>query len=445
MPAPSFGGKLKANLCAADAGVANGAVVTSITDRRGGGAWAQATSGREPVYSAAGGLNGKPALVFDGVNDCLVAGAWAQDILNGKAGATLVVVATYQTLLGTTRQVFNYSNATAGETRLGLRTVSGYHRGGGRLADGGTYAESASPASGSNTINASLVLGLRVLTSTGAIVLNRHGASTTVSATGTLAATGATFGATSSGEVSVGGNTSSAANATAHMTLVEVLLYDERLSDAEMIAVNSYLQDEYAVTAPTYDAAWAVGEGSVSAGADQSVQVDSGTVTLTATGSPGGGTYAWTQTSGTTVTLSGASTATATYPAPSTPGARTFQVAYTPSGGSTFIDTVTVTHTLPAPPTASHTTAMIARVDATASTADTSLTYVSGPEPIGITEPTTDVYEVELPETFETNMVLTLTTTDAYGQSTQQTVTITPVGAVTVLGGVLVNVDGVYV
>lgn len=215
-------------------------------------------------------------------------------------------------------------------------------------------------------------------------------------------------------------------------TVDEVALYESTLSPARILA---HYESGTGVLPPA----------SVNAGADQTVQVDSGTVTLgPAVGDPSGGTYSWAQTSGTAVTLSGASTATATYPAPSTAGARTFQVTYTPTAGDPVTDSVVVTHTLPAAPTASHTKTNVVEVDATASSAPTTLVQASG-DTVTITEPTTDVYRVELPASFETNIVLTLTAEDAYGQTTQQAVTITPAGGTTVIGGPKVRVGGVYV
>lgn len=235
-----------------------------------------------------------------------------------------------------------------------------------------------------------------------------------------------------------GSNTSTLAGVVA-----EILVYSRVLTTTERAHVHSYVQDTYGVTVSDYDASWDVADATVIAGTDQSVQVDSGTVTLTATGDPAGGTYSWAQT-GAAVTLSSTTAAAPTFTAPSTAGATTFTVTYTPTAGDPVADSVTVTYVNPTPPTTSHTKANIVEVDATASSAPTTLVQASGAT-VTITEPTTDVYRVELPASFETNIVLTLTATDAYAQATQQTVTITPAGGTTVVGGPKVKVGGVYV
>ena len=88
------------------------------------------------------------------------------------------------------------------------------------------------------------------------------------------------------------------------------------------------------------------------AGLDQSVAAGAA-VTLSGSGSDPDGSvagYAWTQTSGTTVTLSGAATATATFTAPAvtTRTTLTFQLTVTDDDGATGSDEATVTVSPPA-------------------------------------------------------------------------------------------------
>jgi hypothetical protein len=87
----------------------------------------------------------------------------------------------------------------------------------------------------------------------------------------------------------------------------------------------------------------------VNAGPDQSVS-PSAAVTLSGSATDFDGTvvsYSWTQTAGTTVMLTGASTATASFTAPSTPGALTFRLSATDNEGVSNNDTVNVI--VPAP------------------------------------------------------------------------------------------------
>lgn len=82
------------------------------------------------------------------------------------------------------------------------------------------------------------------------------------------------------------------------------------------------------------------------AGPNQTVTTGSA-VTLDGTGSASASnaitTYAWTQTGGTTVTLSSAAAPQPTFTAPATAGTLTFQLKATDSAGSTGIDTVQIT------------------------------------------------------------------------------------------------------
>lgn len=89
------------------------------------------------------------------------------------------------------------------------------------------------------------------------------------------------------------------------------------------------------------------------AGADQ-VVASGATVSLSGAGSSDANgsiaSYAWTQTSGTTIALSSASTATPSFTAPVASGALAFQLTVTDNGGASHSDTVTVT--VNAPPVA---------------------------------------------------------------------------------------------
>ncbi len=83
------------------------------------------------------------------------------------------------------------------------------------------------------------------------------------------------------------------------------------------------------------------------AGIDQTVNEDTG-VTLAGSGNDPDGTiasYAWTQTAGAAVTLSGANTATATFTAPSVTGSAvlTFRLTVTDNDGATATDDIDVT------------------------------------------------------------------------------------------------------
>ena len=81
------------------------------------------------------------------------------------------------------------------------------------------------------------------------------------------------------------------------------------------------------------------------AGADRSV-APGATVTLSGSGTDSGGTiqsYAWSQVSGTSVTLTNANTARASFTAPDTAGALVFRLTVTDNSGDTGTDDVTVT------------------------------------------------------------------------------------------------------
>jgi hypothetical protein len=87
----------------------------------------------------------------------------------------------------------------------------------------------------------------------------------------------------------------------------------------------------------------------VNAGADQTV-APSAAVTLNGSGSDSDGTvasYAWMQTAGTAVTLTGASTAIASFTAPSTTGALSFRLTVTDNEGASSADTIDVTVSIP--------------------------------------------------------------------------------------------------
>lgn len=87
------------------------------------------------------------------------------------------------------------------------------------------------------------------------------------------------------------------------------------------------------------------------AGADQTVASGAATVTLTGTDSDPDGVIAsrqWAQTSGTAVTLSGATTATASFTAPVGPDTLVFSYTVTDDDGATATDSVTVTVGAPA-------------------------------------------------------------------------------------------------
>ncbi|HEU4687167.1 MAG TPA: PKD domain-containing protein, partial [Vicinamibacterales bacterium] len=80
------------------------------------------------------------------------------------------------------------------------------------------------------------------------------------------------------------------------------------------------------------------------AGADQSVKTGA-SVTLSGSGSDPNGTiasYAWTQTSGTPVTLTGANTATPTFTAPASAATLAFQLTVTDNQGATHLDAVAI-------------------------------------------------------------------------------------------------------
>lgn len=88
------------------------------------------------------------------------------------------------------------------------------------------------------------------------------------------------------------------------------------------------------------------------AGADQTV-LTGATVTLSGTGADSDGSvasYAWTQTEGSAVTLTGASTAAVSFTAPDTAANLTFRLEVTDNRGATHADTVAVIVNAPPPP-----------------------------------------------------------------------------------------------
>ena len=123
-----------------------------------------------------------------------------------------------------------------------------------------------------------------------------------------------------------------------------------------VLAVGSLLSgcnDENGPSPPNPPAPVANTPPTANAGADQVIAAG-GTVSLNGGGSSDTNgtitTYAWTQTSGTAITLSSAGTATPGFTAPAAPGALAFQLTVTDNGGASHSDTVTVT--VNAPPVA---------------------------------------------------------------------------------------------
>ena len=112
----------------------------------------------------------------------------------------------------------------------------------------------------------------------------------------------------------------------------------ERLRDSAGNAVASFTR--------TVSNDTPAGQPVADTGADRTVEPGAA-VTLdgSASADPDGGalTYAWTQVSGETVTLSGADTVQATFTAPMEPGVLVFRLTVTDPGGLSAVDTVTVT------------------------------------------------------------------------------------------------------
>lgn len=184
------------------------------------------------------------------------------------------------------------------------------------------------------------------------------------------------------------------------------------------------------------------------AGADQTVELQS-PVTLNGSGTDADGTvtaYAWTQVSGTAVSLSGGGTSSASFTAPNAEGALVFRLTVTDDDGATDTDDVTVTVQANQAPTAGAggdqqvAAGAVVALSGTGSDADGTVaayawTQLSGPA-VTLSNAATQNASFTAPATAAT-LVFELTVTDDDGATGSDQITVTVVA-----GGANVSVSG---
>lgn len=136
------------------------------------------------------------------------------------------------------------------------------------------------------------------------------------------------------------------------------------------------------------------GTATVSTGGN--ITRDAGSVvSLSASGNPSGGTYAWTVLSGQAVTLTNANSANPFYTAPADTGSTTFQVTYTaPSIATPATAQLTVFHVAPNAPQLLGSVSSYAVLDYTATQGTVAVTQLTG-DTVGIVEEPTKVFTID--------------------------------------------------
>jgi len=223
--------------------VANGTAVASITDWSGNGFSAsQATAGLRPTYATAanwgGGGTGKPAIKFDGADDCLVSLLTTRR-MGGRA--TIFVVAAFTALTNGpgARDMRILTNETVrydGGWYVGT-SDSGPGGGGNSCVKVRAEARQSTTAAGGPVINTPYVVTAvhgRQLFLDGVIAANATAGSGTIGAA-TPRSQGICLG-------SVPGD----ANQAFSGSIAEVIVFNSVLTDAQRWAVESYLAAKYA-------------------------------------------------------------------------------------------------------------------------------------------------------------------------------------------------------
>lgn len=214
---------------------ASGAV-SAIVNKASGVSWTEALASQRPTYNATG-LNGKPCMDFDGVNDRIIsteAAVW--QALNVGNAYTLFYVAAFDTLARDDSVIATGNSAT----NLGIRVWGQNTTGAGRwaaitLTDAGGVVTTVSAAS----------------SQLGAHVHCWHASATQVSLQldgGAADPNNAAHapGATTSDRVALGCRPRSAPTLFLDGKLGSLLLYNSRLSAGEITSISSYLAARWA-------------------------------------------------------------------------------------------------------------------------------------------------------------------------------------------------------
>lgn len=215
--------------------VADGASVASLSDRSGGNKTAtQGTAGNQPVFRAAG-INGKPALQFDGVDDSLIL---PLNVLDSGVSEYSIFTVAQSTALAAQRNLLSLATP-ANATRMAIFQSAGNFMQVGGRTDAGAFMNGAAVGIGS------VPYVWAANGSTAATEMYRDGGGGVRETTGPGAGPfGATQGPVSSNRLG------SAINGTgAHWggMLGDVLLYKRKLTASERQRVENYLGWQYGI------------------------------------------------------------------------------------------------------------------------------------------------------------------------------------------------------
>jgi hypothetical protein len=222
-----------------DVQATNGESVRRWPDLSGSGRhYDQAVSGNKPLFAMTG-LNGLPALSYDGLDD-FVAAVAGLDLFRNVSGATNFCVA--QATSGTvaaTQNLSYVSTATASTTRSTIgRAATNTYSWGGRRLDADTFS---STTAGTTSASPFCIAGLWDYANARLTPYLNGAAQTPIDPFKTAGNTSDTDSAT----MSVGANGTGSSGFTGR--IAEVLVWRRVLTTAERAAVHAYLGRRYGI------------------------------------------------------------------------------------------------------------------------------------------------------------------------------------------------------